>query len=87
MITVNGWGAGGMGGGDWSVNGGDGERLLSKLSPTVFFENIDRSSCNDESLVLLTCTFGGIHPGRVEPASTMEVVLSFPSIMSLPLLA
>ncbi len=42
MITVNGWGAGGKGGGvgqrggdDCLVNGGDGERLLSKLPPTV----------------------------------------------------
>ncbi len=41
MITVNGWCAGGMGWvgvGKWrdecSVNGRDGERLLSKLSPT-----------------------------------------------------
>ncbi len=43
MITVNGWYSGGMGGGrekgnggECSVNGGDGERPLSKLSPTVF---------------------------------------------------
>ncbi len=42
MITVNGWCAGGKGGGcrgrgmgGRSVNGGDGERLLSKLPPTV----------------------------------------------------
>ncbi len=40
MITVNGWYAGGKGGigerGDeCSVNGGDGERLLAKLPPTV----------------------------------------------------
>ncbi len=42
MITVNGWCAGGKGGGvekrgggECSVNGGDGERLLSKLSPAV----------------------------------------------------
>ncbi len=40
VITVNGWCADGMGGGieiwgdECSVNGGDGERLLSKLSPT-----------------------------------------------------
>ncbi len=39
MITVNGLLAGGMGGvGEWgdecSVNGADGERFLSKLSPT-----------------------------------------------------
>ncbi len=39
MISVSGWGAGKMGGvGEWgdecSVNGGDGERLLSKLYPT-----------------------------------------------------
>ncbi len=39
MITVNGWCAGGMGrvvskwGDECSVNGGDGERLLYKLSP------------------------------------------------------
>ncbi len=42
MITVNGWCAGGKGGGigengmgECSVNGGDGERLLSKLPPTA----------------------------------------------------
>ncbi len=43
MITVNGWcavgkgdgGRGNEGGGECSINGGDGERLLSKLSPTV----------------------------------------------------
>ncbi len=42
MITVNGWCAGGKGGGvgqrgvgECSVNGGDGERLLSKPTPTV----------------------------------------------------
>ncbi len=41
MITVNGWCAGGKGGGlgeggdECPVNGGDGERLLSKLPPTV----------------------------------------------------
>ncbi len=37
MITVNGWSAGGKGGGrvmESSVNGGDGERFISKLSPT-----------------------------------------------------
>ncbi len=34
MITFNGWCAGGKGG-ECSINGGDGERLLSKLSPTV----------------------------------------------------
>ncbi len=47
MITVNGWCAGGKGGGwvgqrgggdECSANGGDGERLLSKLPPTVGFE-------------------------------------------------
>ncbi len=37
MITVNGWFAGGMGGGvgrrgdEYSVNGGDGDRFMSKL--------------------------------------------------------
>ncbi len=42
MITVNGWCADGKGGGvgargvgECSVNEGDGERLLSKLPPTV----------------------------------------------------
>ncbi len=42
MITVNGWCAGGKGGGgrgkgvgECSVNVGDGERLQSKLPPTV----------------------------------------------------
>ncbi len=50
MITVNGLLAGGMGGvGEWgdecSVNGGDGERLLSKL----FRNNIDGRSCNNGS--------------------------------------
>ncbi len=41
MITVNGWCTGGKGGremaggGECSVNGGDGERLPSKLSLTV----------------------------------------------------
>ncbi len=41
MITVNGWcaggkrGVGGRGLGECSVNGGDGETLLSKLPPTV----------------------------------------------------
>ncbi len=34
MITVNGWCAGGKEGGECSVNGEDGETLLSKLSPT-----------------------------------------------------
>ncbi len=40
MVTVNGWCAGGTGGrgkegGECSVNGGDGEILLSKLPLTV----------------------------------------------------
>ncbi len=52
MITVTGWCAGGMErvgnrGDKCSVNGGDGERLLSKLSPN-FFGNIDRRSYNEE---------------------------------------
>ncbi len=37
MMTVNGWCAGGKGGGrgECSVNGGGGGRLLSKLSPAI----------------------------------------------------
>ncbi len=61
MITVNGWCAGvwGVGklGDECSVNGGNGETLLSKLSPT--FENIDRESCNDGSRELISCSFFG----------------------------
>ncbi len=35
MLTVNGWGGGeGEWGDECSVNGGDGERLMSKRSPT-----------------------------------------------------
>ncbi len=50
MITVSGWCEGGMGGvwkwgEEGSVNGGDGERLLSKHFPH-FFGNIDRRSYN-----------------------------------------
>ncbi len=32
-----------------SVNGGDVERLVSKLSPTLL-ESVDRKSCNDVNL-------------------------------------
>ncbi len=74
MITVNGWCAGGMGGGvskwgdECSVNGGDG------LSPNFllsFLENIDRRSSNDEGRDLI--------PGQgsvaVAPACTRNTVL------------
>ncbi len=55
-----GWGESvGKWGDECSVNGGEGERLLAKLSPT--FENIDRKSCNDGSRELISCSFfGGI---------------------------
>ncbi len=58
MIAVNGgvqvrWEGVSKWGDVCSVNGGDGERLLSKLSIKPFLENTDRGSCNDGNRVLI----------------------------------
>ncbi len=68
MIAVNRWRAGGMGGvGEWgnecSVNGGGGERLLSKFSPTFFLKTLTEGSVTTEAGSLFqhftTLSFGG----------------------------
>ncbi len=61
MITVNGWCAGGKGGGDWekseegvsvqSMEGMGKDRCPNFFQP--FLENIDRRSCNDGSRELI----------------------------------
>ncbi len=45
------WGGGlGKGGGECLVNGGDGERLLSKLSPTFFLKTLTEEAVTTESM-------------------------------------
>ncbi len=87
MITVNWWCAGGMGrgvdklGNECSVNGGGGERLLSKISPT-FLENIDRRSANDGNKELIPVfhnTHRNCRPSPSVAACTLEYVVGVPS--------
>ncbi len=57
MGTVNGWCVVGGGGGrvrgdEIFVNGEDGEKLMSTLSPPLL-ENVDRRSCSDVSRELI----------------------------------
>ncbi len=69
-------------GDECSVNGRNGERLLSTLSPT-FFENIDRGSCNNVSRQLIP-VFHNPHrkcrPSLSVVACTSEYLVGVPSL-------
>ncbi len=82
MITVNGWCAGRKGGGvggEYSVNGGDGESPNFLQS---FLENIDRRSCNGGSWELIPAFHNPHRKCRLSPsavARTLEYLEEVPS--------
>ncbi len=71
MISVNGCCAGGMGGGECSVNGGDGERFLYNLSPTFFLKILTEGAVTKEA--------GISQPSPPAVALTLECLVGVPS--------
>ncbi len=87
MITVNGWCAGGKGGGggrlgECSVKGGNGERLLPKNFLQPFLETIDRRRCNDGSRDLIPVFHNPHRKFRPSPSAVARTLECLQGVLS-----
>ncbi len=82
MITVNGWCAGGKGGGVSVQSMGEMEKDFCPNFLQPFLENIDRRSCNDGIRELIP-VFHNLHrkcrPSPSAVARTLEYLVGVPS--------